>query len=345
MKRTLIILVLILSLVGCSNAGKMEDTQIDHQGSDTDMVKNVEIDYDNLKDFRIAKSYWYSDDNIILAFEKPGENALSKILSFSISTNKEKIMYEGPFRVAFTDSFVENAEQIGYQSAQTALFFDKDTQKFSSEYVIPDRKHHFIFSPDIKYLALREDSGLNVLDRDTNDKILLDNSGDNYISLNWADDNSKLVYIDNNYSNIVIIDIDSKTKRILQGDVDFKYPDNFFELLSCYFLPNNNDVLVNFGVSSLGILSKEKNYESTIIAEDREITVMDVKDSVILYATNKNPSNENKLVSYDYVSENKREVFSTSDFVICADISPDGNSVVVGTYNDGITNLYIVPIR
>ncbi len=347
MKKTLIILlILILGLVGCSNANIMEDTPIDNE--DTGIIENIKIDYDNLQDYKISKSFWYSDDTIIFAFEQPGEKEFLKLLFYNTDTNKEELMYEEQVLVQNTDSFMENAEEIGYQNEEKVLFFNKDTLQLSSEYAKPNTVKYIQFSPDMKYLAQIEDSGLYILNRDLDNKILLNNNEDKYIGLNWADDNSKLLYIDNSYSDVNIIDINSKTKTIIQGDKDFKYPDNIVDLLSCRLLPNSNDVLVNMlceNGNSLAVLYNDKNYESTIIAEDGENTVLDVNNSVILYSINKNSSNENQLVHYDYANENKKVINSTSDYIICADISPDGNRVVVGTYKSGNSKLYIVPIK
>ncbi|EHL06253.1 hypothetical protein HMPREF0322_03061 [Desulfitobacterium hafniense DP7] len=162
----------------------------------------------------------------------------------------------------------------------------------------------------------------------------IDIASPNYISLSWSEDNAKLVYITNNYSDICILNRDSMEKQTLTGGKDFQYPDGFVQLMWCGFLPNNNDILVNIlGESNdtIAILNSAGAKAPKFISENGRITVMDISDRLIMYALNENNSTEEKLICYDYLIDKQNIVYNTTDSIVSAGFSSDQNSIFLST--------------
>ncbi len=328
---------MLFNISGCSNKMVTSSNKDTNLKQDNNPVE-IKFDFDKTKSYVLSKCRWYDDRNVLLAFKKPGEDPYLKLFSFNIDTSASDLLYDGPFSINYGDNILLNDQQIGYQNAEKAIIYDKKSKSLIKEFTKPDADKFICYSPDMKYLAEVCADGLYVTDNKSSERKKIDNNSKSYISLVWANDNSKLLYITDQNSDISMIDISSMKKNTLYGGKDFKYPDGLVELSWCRYLPNNSDILVSMlceNNDAFAVLNSSKNYESNLISENGRITIMAVSDHLILYVVDENSSKENKLMCYNYINNNKNAVFSTTAHIVCADFSPKGNKIIFGTYLDG----------
>ena len=184
------------------------------------------------------------------------------------------------------------------------------------------------------YNAAKESRAEATAETPSADYKRIDNTSNNYISLSWSEDNAKLVYITNNYSDVCILNRDSMEKQTLTGGKDFQYPEGFVELMWCGFLPDNSEILVNMlGESNdtLAILNNAGAKAPKFISENGRITVMDISNHLIMYALNENNSTEEKLICYDYLTDKRNVIYNSTDSIVSAVFSSDQNNIFLST--------------
>ncbi len=351
MKRNLALVIItaliFLNISGCSNRMVTSPT-IDTNPKEDKNLMEIKFDFDKAESYVLSKCRCYDDSNVLLAFKKPGEDPYLKLFSYNMDMNTSDLLYDGPFSVDYGDSILLNDQQIGYQNFEKAIIYDRKSKSLIKEFTKPDADKFICYSPDMKYLAEVCADGLYITDNNSSEKKKIDDTSTSYASLTWANDSSKLLYITDQRSNISMIDINSMRKRTLYGGKDFKNPDGLVELSWCRYLPNNSDILVIMlceNNDAFAVLNSSRNYESNIIPENGHFTTMAVSDHLILYGLDENNSKEYKLICYDYVNNTKNIIFSTTDCIVCADFSPEGNKIIFGTYLDGKHELYTYSVN
>ncbi|ADY57024.1 hypothetical protein Sgly_2752 [Syntrophobotulus glycolicus DSM 8271] len=321
---------LIFGLTACGNQAEME-------GKNKANFKEKKISFDPGQSFTMAKSLWYDDTNVLLVFGDNKENEHSKIISYNLDTKNSKVLYEGQFSTGYEDQILINDKIIGYQNWERAFFYDRAGLSLVDEYRKKAEDNFIRYSSDMGYLAGVRKDGLYIANNQLKESKKIDTSSQ-YASLSWSKDNAKLLYIANGRSDICMIDRDSMKKQTLTGGKDFQYPDGWVDLLYCRFLPNNTDILIHIlgeRKDTFALISSTGEKEPKFISENGNVTLMDISDQQIVYAVKENESKEEKLICYDYLTDQRHVIHNSTELIVSAGFSPDQNSVFLATLLKG----------
>ncbi len=299
--------------------------------------------------YTLIECRWYDETRALLALADYGEQSKLRLVVYDMLREACTVLYEGNGSVNYGDDIIVTDEHIGVQSYNRALVFDRETLRLVSDTTWDHRDGLGRYSHDMTYLAVIREDGLYIKDVATGKASLLDGTPKalepeeqlGHGGLTWSPDDSKVIFIpDYGRSSIGLIDVASGEKTLLSGGQDFPWPESTVELLRCWVLPGDGDILVDVLRESDNVLLRlnaDHGYAShELIDEDgRETVLMAVRDGKLLYAVRGSRAEPKRLVCYDYNSEERRVLLTTDDFIVGADFAPDGTKVLCVTLLDG----------
>lgn len=339
--KIIIMLLIMFSISACSPTTSY-NANISREISKN--LTEVRHDFEIPKSYLLSQCFWYDDNKMLFAFEKSGEKEMLKLYGFDLNTNTSTLIYDGPFSVEYTNSFLLNNQRIGYQNEQQAIILNKNNWDIIAKTSKKDMDLSISFSPDMRYLAEISENGIYITTSQSGQKKVADKVSKEYNCLTWANDSSKLLYITNDYSDISVIEIASNRKQMLRGGQDFKYPEEFVNLVWCHFLPDNSNILVQMLCENNDVFSilnyNGNNVIQKTIAEKGNITIMDFNNSSILYTCKYNKG-QTKLIRYNYLNGNKKVIFNTPSFINFASFSPHGDKIIFTNNFDEKQVIYI----
>lgn len=351
MKRRICLLFLIsiflLVDIACSNQPTNPITENSPEntaspGQPKQQITEVDFDFDKTRPCIISKGCWYDENSILLAINtKPAETQSLKLVSWRLDNGDLVTVYQNPFFVDNADQMIVNKEAMGYQNNTQAILIDTKTLELQKE-VKAEAGTRISFSPNMEYMAEANNEGLYILDTGPSKQTLLDDNSNGYLYLCWSSDNSKLLYMDNTYSKINIIDVESGKKQTLCASTDFNVPDGLVDIIACRFLPGSSDVLLNIlceNNEAITVLSEASGYQSDSISAANSITYQDASQGRILYVLD--DKTEYKLMCWDYINGDNKELHSSNALIDCAFFSPAGDKIMFCTRDEQNQHLFI----
>ncbi|HWP96358.1 MAG TPA: hypothetical protein VN426_05870 [Syntrophomonadaceae bacterium] len=349
MKRRLLVVFLLfiisLNVSACSHDSRILEknrSQIpETQSSVNKQVTPVNFNFDNNMHYILSKGCWYNEKSALLAFTtKPGEDQSLKLVSWKLDTGDQIQLYQDHFDVDRSDQMMINSKLIGYQSYLKAILFDANTLQVKQE-AKAKAGAKICYSPNLEYLAEANDEGLYITNPQSQ-KTLLDNNSKGYLFLSWSSDNSKLLYMDNSYSTLGIIDVKSCKKQTLRAGEDFNVPDGWVDITSCRFLPESSDILIEIlceNNEAIAVLRQADKYQSKIISDPNSITFMDASPGTILYLIS--DKSEYRLMRWDYLNDSSEIVYQVKEIIDSAFFSPGGDKIMFCTRDKQAQHFYL----
>lgn len=341
----LIIIILLFSSCKNSVTNNNELSNISQKSTDNEInIEKLSVDFsDNDQEYRIINSFWYDNNDILFCLRRMGEHKESYIYHYNLSSETNNKIYDGQFDLNIDNTLVIIDTEIGIQNYTGVVTFNPQTKELIEE-ILPRKETTWIttsYSRDMQYRLELNNDTIYLFNNTTNESQKINDSIGYDNMFFWSYDNTYFGYV-SGYINIRLFNTESLEEIIFAGGVNFSLPEGFVDISSCKFIDNNN-ILV-------GMLCENNSYYLIIDVNGNKInsfyidrgnnsTILDNYDNKIYYISDVNK--ERKLMCYDYINDITTHLYSTSAYIHCGKVSPNGESILFDQYLNDTQEFYI----
>lgn len=287
------------------------------------------------------KCRWYSDKRALAAYWKMGEDPRLSLYVHDLTDGKSVRLYDAPFfSFAWEDDILVGSDRIGYQNESCVVVFDKGTLALLDQEVMGEVRK--VFSDDLRSVAhIRPDELAISAGSEQMSRFSLTANP----TLRWSADAQQAAFIGESRRVLHLLDLRLQQCHTLRVGEDIPLPNGFTDLMYVWFLDNDDFILVEALCENgwaLIFVSRTPERKSFMLQVSGECAVLSCSGSLVLYYHEDSATRTQELVSLDYLRETRKTVFTTKASITCADFSPDGSRILIGTYDTDHGNKLLI---
>lgn len=337
--------MIIITLYCCACSDKNQQNNHDVTYS------NIEIDIPYYEDFKAFPLYYLNDNEIVAVYIKAGSEKQSKICMFNIDTKEFNIIYEGDYLInAFGNIFYKLNEGFLLQTGYNRLLFDKEKNDLKEYQLdIGPKVDYLLIDPNLEYVIENETNHLYLRDINDNSRIKFNIPDGRYRTrFKWNNAGDEFIYL-SDYTNAVIVDINSNKSSNFRGNEDFSYPDGFVEYGDIYYTSDEESIILSCICEEgnvFQIIDKQTGNLINVFEGTHDSYLFDIFDEYLLFSSGE--KNNQNLVLYNYINDTQEVLTSLEGQYICgASINKSTNQVAFITYgfNERIQKLHIISLE